>query len=130
MACKVDFFPSGLGGSLPSTWTFEESWTREVDPRSRDFEDRRKEFQQAGLTLLKMEKVQNQRLANVFQHKKEAVERREGRPSTQHLYQLVPAPYWRDICKGGFHRIYATPTGQKSHMTPTNERPGYREGDG
>ncbi|XP_071978256.1 protein mono-ADP-ribosyltransferase PARP9 isoform X2 [Engystomops pustulosus] len=42
-----------LGGSLPSTWTFEESWTREVDPRSRDFEDRRKEFQQAGLTLLK-----------------------------------------------------------------------------
>ncbi|XP_075685114.1 protein mono-ADP-ribosyltransferase PARP9 isoform X2 [Rhinoderma darwinii] len=85
------------------------SLTKPVEQSSQEFKDRSNEFRKAGFILLKMEKVQNSLLSGVFQSKKEAVEQRQQKPSTEQLYQLVPEQSLKKICQVGFHRLYATP---------------------
>ncbi|XP_056390981.1 protein mono-ADP-ribosyltransferase PARP9 [Hyla sarda] len=71
------------------------------------------EFRTAGLMIVTMEKVQNKLLDGVFQTKKEAAEKRQKKPSTAQMYQLVPRRFLKDIRAAGFHRLYVTPTETK-----------------
>ncbi|XP_069838588.1 protein mono-ADP-ribosyltransferase PARP9 [Dendropsophus ebraccatus] len=102
--------------SLLSLQKVQISLKPEIEPvkeSSPEFKEQSREFQKAGLVLLKMETVQNKLLAGVFQSKKEAAEKRQKMLGTEQMYQLVPRQFWKDICAGGFHRLYVTPHEQK-----------------
>ncbi|KAM4025881.1 protein mono-ADP-ribosyltransferase PARP9 [Anomaloglossus baeobatrachus] len=85
------------------------SQTAEVDPQSQEFKERRKEFEKAGLVLVKMEKVQNKLLSEIFQSKKEALKKQQKKPpSSEQMYQLLPGHFCRTVCDCGCHRLYTT----------------------
>ncbi|XP_063788871.1 protein mono-ADP-ribosyltransferase PARP9 [Pseudophryne corroboree] len=85
------------------------SVTEVVKESSQEFNDRSNEFRKASLTLVKMEKVQNQLLSTVYESKKEAIEKTLKKPSTQLLYQLVDRGVRKQICDVGFQRLYVSP---------------------
>ncbi|XP_077129490.1 protein mono-ADP-ribosyltransferase PARP9 [Ranitomeya variabilis] len=89
----------------PRTPERRRSQITEVDPQSPEFRKWSKEFEKASLVLVKMEKVQNELLSGVFQAKKEAMKKPT---STEQMYQLLPARFWRTVCDVGCHRLYAT----------------------
>ncbi|KAG9465409.1 hypothetical protein GDO78_018389 [Eleutherodactylus coqui] len=103
--CLCDSLRTVQKSATSENWL---SQTKTVDPNSQEFKHQRSEFRKAGLILDKMEEVQNKWLSGVFQSKKEEVELRQKKPSTEQLYQLVPRQFCKKICDVGFHRLYAT----------------------
>ncbi|KAM5153313.1 protein mono-ADP-ribosyltransferase PARP9 isoform 1-T2 [Mantella aurantiaca] len=81
-----------------------------VDPNSQEFSDCANKFKKEKLTLVKMEKIQNRYLSDIFQSKKEA---KPINKKTCHLYQLVPRQFTRLICNVGFQRIFSNPKDAK-----------------
>lgn len=75
-----------------------------------EIQDRIKQFENCGLRILKVEKIDNRNLETAFQNTKKMMEKRtKGVSFSQMLFQRVPYQFCDVICRVGFQRMYSMP---------------------
>ncbi|XP_042088131.1 protein mono-ADP-ribosyltransferase PARP9 isoform X2 [Ovis aries] len=79
-----------------------------------EIQDKKKQFEDCGLRVIKVEKIDNVLLMAAFQERKKMMERRTlGKPVSYRLFQQVPHQFCKTVCRVGFHRVYSVPCDQK-----------------
>lgn len=75
-----------------------------------EIQDQKKLFENCGLQVIKVEKIDNSVLMAVFQKKKKVMEERtHGKPVSCRLFQQVPYQFCEAVCRVGFQRMYSVP---------------------
>uniref|UniRef100_A0A8C6E660 Poly(ADP-ribose) polymerase family member 9 n=1 Tax=Moschus moschiferus TaxID=68415 RepID=A0A8C6E660_MOSMO len=80
-----------------------------------EIQDKKKQFEDCGLRVIKVEKIDNVLLMAAFQERKKMMEgRTPGKPVMSYrLFQQVPHQFCKMVCRVGFHRVYSVPCDQK-----------------
>ncbi|KAF6385258.1 poly(ADP-ribose) polymerase family member 9 [Rhinolophus ferrumequinum] len=81
---------------------------------TQEMQDRKKRFENCGLQVIKVEKIDNVLLLAAFQRKKKMMEGRMQRKLLSHtLFQQVPQQFCEVVCRVGFQRMYSAPCDPK-----------------
>ncbi|XP_074187032.1 protein mono-ADP-ribosyltransferase PARP9 isoform X2 [Rhinolophus sinicus] len=81
---------------------------------TQEMQDRKKQFENCGLQVIKVEKIDNVLLLAAFQRKKKMMEGRTQRKLLSHtLFQQVPQQFCKVVCRVGFQRTYSAPCDPK-----------------
>ncbi|XP_036706856.1 protein mono-ADP-ribosyltransferase PARP9 isoform X1 [Balaenoptera musculus] len=81
---------------------------------AREIQDQKKQFEDCGLRVIKVEKIDNALLMAAFQRRKKMMEdRTHGKPVSHRLFQQVPHQFCKMVCRVGFHRMYSVPCDPK-----------------
>ncbi|XP_029540687.1 protein mono-ADP-ribosyltransferase PARP9 isoform X1 [Oncorhynchus nerka] len=86
--------------------TSTSSARKPVDESSSDYRQRQRNF--SGLNIVRVEKVENRALKQVFELKKKQLDV----STSQRMYQRLPAQYCHLLTRVGFQREFAPPEGQ------------------
>nr|XP_054360207.1 protein mono-ADP-ribosyltransferase PARP9 isoform X4 [Mirounga angustirostris] len=79
-----------------------------------EIQDQKKQFENCGLQVIKVEKIDNAVLMAVFQKKKKMMEgRTHGKPVSHRLFQQIPYQFCEAVCRVGFQRMYSAPRDPK-----------------
>ncbi|XP_073750399.1 protein mono-ADP-ribosyltransferase PARP9 isoform X2 [Callorhinus ursinus] len=79
-----------------------------------EIQDQKKQFENCGLQVIKVEKIDNAVLMAVFQKKKKTMEgRTHGKPVSHRLFQQIPYQFCEAVCRVGFQRMYSAPCDPK-----------------
>nr|XP_035949619.1 protein mono-ADP-ribosyltransferase PARP9 isoform X8 [Halichoerus grypus] len=79
-----------------------------------EIQDQKKQFENCGLQVIKVEKIDNVVLMAVFQKKKKMMEgRTHGKPVSHRLFQQIPYQFCEAVCRVGFQRMYSAPRDPK-----------------
>ncbi|XP_036204227.1 protein mono-ADP-ribosyltransferase PARP9 isoform X5 [Myotis myotis] len=75
-----------------------------------EIQDQKKEFENCGLQVIKVEKIENMVLMAAFQRKKKMMEEKmRGKPVSHRLFQQVPQQFCEVVGRVGFQRMYSVP---------------------
>ncbi|XP_024433831.1 protein mono-ADP-ribosyltransferase PARP9 isoform X2 [Desmodus rotundus] len=81
---------------------------------TQEIQDQKKHFENCGLQVIKVEKIDNVLLTAAFRRKKELMEGRvRGKPVSHRLFQQVPRQFCEVVCRVGFQRMYSMPCDPK-----------------
>uniref|UniRef100_A0A9L0K890 Poly(ADP-ribose) polymerase family member 9 n=1 Tax=Equus asinus TaxID=9793 RepID=A0A9L0K890_EQUAS len=106
--------------SLSGQWTDQQpknwdemkeiTFQKHVVLSAEEIQDQKKRFENCGLRVIKVEKIDNVVLMAAFQRKKKMMEERKNRaPVSQRLFQQVPHQFCEVVCRVGFQRMYSVP---------------------
>ncbi|XP_057553511.1 protein mono-ADP-ribosyltransferase PARP9 isoform X2 [Hippopotamus amphibius kiboko] len=120
MARKKEQVLWGLSGQQSDQQTENQNQMKEnaflkcLKLSTREIQDQKKQFEDCGLRVIKVEKIDNALLTAVFQRRKKLMEgRTHGKPVSHRLFQQVPHQFCKMVYRVGFHRMYSVPCDPK-----------------